>query len=273
MIKDIIKTGRFEIPFRVYENKGPELICLNGVQQSMAMWHTFIRRFSQGYRVTVFDFPNQGKGKILSGPPTVSVDEQVQILREVIKAAKIQNDFTICAASWGGIVALAFAARYQPKVKRLVLASIGTKPNKKMIETIKKGSEIDEGNREEMAVTLIDSFGKKLPENIKQKIMTQFRTMSKENLRSFYEHGLFVVSTKELQHIVDLSKVLVRTILIHGEEDEIIDFEDVRFLASQIPDCEIKMVKNAGHFLHLERENVLDVYDDIFRREILQSPK
>jgi len=272
MIKDVIKTGRFEIPYRVYENSGPDLICLNGVQQSMAMWHTFIRRFSGKYRITLFDFPNQGKGKILSGPPTVTVDEQIEILRAVVKAANVKNNIAICAASWGGVVALAFAARYQPNVKRLILASIGTRPNKKMIETIRKGAEIDEGNREEMAHTLIESFGQDLPENIKQKIMTQFRTMSKENLRTFYEHGLFVISTQELNTVVDLSSIKIKTILLHGERDAIIDFEDVKFLATQIPNCQIRIVKNAGHFLHLEREGVLDIYEELFRKELVESP-
>jgi pimeloyl-ACP methyl ester carboxylesterase len=272
MIKDVISIDRFEIPFRVYESSGPDLVCLNGVQQSMAMWHTFIRRFCDKYRITLFDFPNQGKGKILSGSPNVTIDEQIEILKAVMKAADAKNKVGVCAASWGGVVALAFAARCQPQVKRLVLASIGTRPNKKMIETIKKGAEIDEGNREEMAHTLIESFGQDLPENIKQKIMVQFRTMSKENLRTFYEHGLFVVSTKELNTVVDLSKIKIRTILLHGEKDAIIDFDDVKFLASQIPNCEIRIVKDAGHFLHLEREGILDIYDEIFRKELVESP-
>jgi pimeloyl-ACP methyl ester carboxylesterase len=96
--------------------------------------------------------------------------------------------------------------------------------------------------------------------------------MSKENLRTFYEHGLFVVSTKELNTVVDLTKIKIRTILLHGEKDAIIDFSDVKFLASQIPNCEIRIVKNAGHFLHLEREGILDIYDEIFRRELVESP-
>jgi pimeloyl-ACP methyl ester carboxylesterase len=231
-----------------------------------------VRRFCDNYRITLFDFPNQGKGKVITGPATVTVDEQIEILREVIKASGANNNMAICAASWGGVVALAYASRFQPPVKRLILASIGTRPNKKMIETIKKGAEIDEANREQMAHTLIESFGQDLPENIKNKIMTQFRTMSKENLRTFYEHGLFVVSTQELNSVVDLSKVKVRTILLHGEKDAIIDFADVKYLATQIPNCDIRIVKNAGHFLHLEREGILDIYDELFRREVVESP-
>ena len=46
-LKGILKTGRFLISYRIYENKGPQLICINGVQQTMAMWQTFISRFSR----------------------------------------------------------------------------------------------------------------------------------------------------------------------------------------------------------------------------------
>ena len=51
--------------------------------------------------------------------------------------------------------------------------------------------------------------------------------------------------------------------MIYGENDTIIDLEDVRFLASQILDCEVKIVKGAGHFLHMERQDVFDIYEDI----------
>jgi pimeloyl-ACP methyl ester carboxylesterase len=262
-IKGKIKTGRFVVPYRVYENSGPHIICLNGVQQSMAMWHTFVRYFFPDYRIVLFDFPDQGKGQILSGPILVSLDEQVDILYEVIKTTHLNSNSTICAASWGGVVAVAFASKHQYVVKRLILASLGTKTNKKMTETIKRAFQINMQDRKRMAEMLIESFGQSLPGNMKQKIMTQFRSISQENLRAFYEHGLFVISTKEIGNLVNLANIRAKTILINGENDTIIDLEDVKFLASQIPNCEIKIVSNAGHFLHLEREEVLDIYRDI----------
>jgi len=52
-----------------------------------------------------------------------------------------------------------------------------------------------------MADILIESFGQNLPESIKNKIVTQFQAMNPKNLRAFYEHGLFVVSTKKLSDL------------------------------------------------------------------------
>ncbi len=263
LVKGLIETGRFIVPYRIYDNNGPHVICINGVQQSMAMWHSFICRYAPHYRIVLFDYPGQGKGKVISGPIFVSLDEQVDILHEVMKATGTNKNVTICSASWGGIVAMAFASIYRKDVKQLCLASLGTKANDKMVETIKKGGQIDIHNRQKMADILIESFGQNLPVNIKKKIINQFRTMSEENLRAFYEHGLFVISTKKLGDMINLSNIAAKTILIHGEKDTIIDLDDVKFLASQIPDCSIRIIKGAGHFLHMEKEDTFDIYQDI----------
>jgi pimeloyl-ACP methyl ester carboxylesterase len=100
-IKGQLQIKRFIVPYRVCGSGGPHLVCLNGIQQSMAMWHTFIRRFSSNYRIVLFDFPGQGKGHVLSGSTKTFLEEEVEILEAVIEAAGV-NDITFCTASWGG---------------------------------------------------------------------------------------------------------------------------------------------------------------------------
>jgi len=267
-IKGSFESGRFLVPYRVYGSNGPHIICINGIQQSMAMWQSFVERFASRYRIVLFDFPNQGKAKIVYGPSRMSFDEQVAILKAVLEETKTNDGVTICTASWGGVVAVDFAAKYPEKVKKLILASLGTRPNKTMIETIKKGAAIDFKDRSKMSEVLLKSFGADLPQGVKQRIINQFQAMTEESLRAFYEHGLFVISSKRLSESVDLKKIKAKTILLNGEKDTIIDLEDVKFLASQIPHSRMIIVKGVGHFLHLEREEVLDIYDDILRREV-----
>ncbi|MCR4337997.1 MAG: alpha/beta hydrolase [Candidatus Omnitrophica bacterium] len=263
VIKNQVQVNRFHIPYRVYGNGGPHVVCLNGVQQSMAMWQSFVNQFAKDYRILLFDFPGQGKAQVDMGPVNASIDEQVEILHEVIKASNV-HDITICSASWGGVVALAFVSKYPHLTKRLLLGGMGTKPSKTMIEIIKKGCSMDENNREEMAKMLIESFGVNLPEEMKARISRQFCAMSKENLRNFSEHGSFVLS-KNLEEIVDFNNIKVDTVLISGENDKLIDIDDVKFLATQIPNCRLKIVKNVGHFLHLEDESVLNIYGEFIK--------
>ena len=267
-IKAVLRTGRFEIPYRVYENDGPHLICLNGIQQSMAMWQGFVTRFARDYRIILFNFPGQGKGRSLSGPVRPSLAEEVDILSQVMKATYVNHDVSLCTASWGGIVALAYAVKHPQAVKRLLLGSIGTRPNQKMIETIQRGRALDLKDRAQIADLIIDSFGQKLPEPVKQRIAVKFRSISKENLQSFCDHGLNVISVQKFSDHIDLKKVSVETVLIRGEEDTIVDLEDVMFLSSQIPNSQLRIIKNVGHFLHMESEAVFDVYRELLSNTV-----
>ena len=47
------------------------------------------------------------------------------------------------------------------------------------------------------------------------------------------------------------------------QEQGIVDLEDVMFLSSQIPDCQLRIIKNVGHFLHVENETVFGIYREL----------
>ena len=250
------------IPYRVYGSGEPSLVFINGVQQSMAMWHSFVCRFSQRYRIVLFDYPNQGAGRIVEGSAYLNLDEQIDILDAVINATIGEDPLNLCSASWGGVVALAYAARHPQQLKSLILASLGTRANQKMIEMITQGLETDVG-RLQVAECIIENFGKELPAAMKSRIVSQFQRMDTESFDAFFQHGATVISVGELEKVVDLGKVRCKTILLYGENDAIVDFDDVKFLASQVPGSELRLIKDVGHFLHLEKEELLNVYAEI----------
>jgi pimeloyl-ACP methyl ester carboxylesterase len=229
----------------------------------MAMWHSFVCRFSQRFRLVLFDFPNQGSGRVVDGPADLSLDEQVDILNAVIEATGGDGRLSVCSASWGGVVALAYAERHPEKLQSLILASIGTKANHKMVEMITKGLEMPVKDRFELAKSIIDNFGRNLPPAMKSRIINQFQRMDMPALQAFLRHGLNVLSVKDLDRVVDVSKVQCKTVLVYGENDAIVDLADVRFLASQMADSEVRVIKDVGHFLHLEKEDLLDDYEEI----------
>lgn len=262
-VKGKLKVQRFVVPYRVYGEGECALVFINGIQQSMAMWHSFVRRFSQSYKIVLFDYPNQGAGRIVAGTSYLSLNEQVDILDAVINATSGADQLSLCSASWGGVVALAYAERHPQRLKSLILASIGTKANQRMIDMITKGLETPVKDRFEVAETLIENFGQELPAAMKKRIVSQFQRMDTEAFEAFFQHGSRVISVRELSKVVDTGKIQCRTILVHGENDTIVDIDDVRFLASQMPRSELKIIRDVGHFLHLEKEELLDVYEEI----------
>ena len=263
LIRGKLPVQRFVLPYRVYGEGEHTLVFINGIHQSMAMWHSFVRRFGLSYRIVLFDFPNQGTSRIVAGSSTVTLDEQVDILAALIEATSAASRPTICSASWGGVVALAYAVRHPHGLRSLILASIGMRANQKMIELVTKGLSSPNKDGLMVAETLIESVGHALPDAMKNRIIGQFQRMSSEALQAFCEHGLSVITVRDLREVVDLGKVRCETILLHGENDAIIDLEDVRLLAAQIPRAQMRTIKDVGHFLHLEKEELLDVYDDI----------
>ena len=123
-------------------------------------------------------------GANLSGLPDVSVEEQVDILDEVADAANIRDQLTVCSASWGGVVAASYAVR-QYKVQRLILASMGTRANEKMIEMISKGFEMEPADRTGIAETIINNLlcgARTSHAPMKRKILRQFQQMSQAAL-------------------------------------------------------------------------------------------
>jgi len=262
-VKGKLTVQRFVVPYRVYGRGEYTLVFINGIQQSMAMWHSFVRRFSRSYRIVLFDFPNQGAGRIVTGSVHLSLEEQVDILAAVIDATSGADQLTVCSASWGGVIAMVYAVRHPQRLKSLILASMGTRANQKMIDLITKGVQMPVKDRLEVAETLIEALGQNLPAAMKKKIVSQFQHMGPEAFQAFFQHGSMVLSVRELSEVVDVSKVQCKTILLHGENDTIVDIDDVRFLASEIPRSELRLIKNVGHFLHLEKEELLDVYEEI----------
>lgn len=262
----MITIGRFRIPYRVYGQEGSEtLVCINGIQQSMAIWLDFVQRFSHQYRILLFDFPHQGKGCVISGPQEVSLNEQVDILDQLLTATGFNEELILCSASWGGVVAASFTIHHPKRTKKLILAGIGTKPNQRMIETITNGMKLPMENRREIAETLIESFGENLPDGVKTVITRQFERMESDTLGSFYKHGSFILASEPLQKVIDLKRITCRTILLRGEHDTIIDSDDLNLLAAEIMGAEVRTIKGAGHFLHLENDKLMDTYEDILR--------
>lgn len=259
--KGIIHCGRFDIPYRIY-GEGPSIICINGAQQSTAMWFSFIKYFSFRYKIILFDFPHQGKAKVKNGSISVSLDEQVEILGQVIKKLKIEKP-TICSASWGGVIALSFAYKYPEQAKRLILASIGLKPSDNMRSAILKGVNIKGENREKMAQVLIEGFGNRLPDKVKNQIIAQFKGMSEEKIKAFSEHGLSVLLKDSLERVLPLEKITVPTVIIYGKEDMIINYDDAKKLSEKLPNGQIEVIDDTGHFLHLEDDQILGIYESI----------
>jgi pimeloyl-ACP methyl ester carboxylesterase len=266
-IKGQLTLGRFLVPYRIYGEADRTIVCISGAKQTMAAWRSFVSHFVADYSVVVFDLPGQGRSEILSGSPGVSFDEQVEVLHSVVKSTNRNGPVHLAAASWGTIISAALAARHPELVEKMILGSFGAKPSKAVIEVIKAGQRLfDTDKTSEIAALMIESFGQYIPESHKKQMIDQFRHMSREQFLSFYEHCTFIEQASDIAEFVDLASIKASTLIVSGEYDSILDAADIEAASLRIPDCEFKLVRGAGHFLHWEKADILHIYSDFLAR-------
>ncbi len=266
-IKGELKLGRFLVPYRIYGEAKKTIICISGAKQTMAAWRSFVSHFVSDYSVVLFDMPGQGRASILSGSLGISFDEQVEVLHSVIKETNRNGTVILAAASWGTIVSAAIASRYPELVDKMILGSFGAKPSKEVIEIIRAGQSLFDGNKtEKIAPLMIERFGQHIPDSQKKQMINQFREMSREQFISFYEHCEFVGQASDIEEYIELGKITASTLILSGEYDAILDQSDIEKASSKIPDCEYKMISGAGHFLHWERSEILHTYSEFLNR-------
>jgi pimeloyl-ACP methyl ester carboxylesterase len=120
---------------------------------------------------------------------------------------------------------------------------------------------------EKIGELIIKSFGQQIPDALKNKIISQFKNMSKEHFETFEEHSIFVNSIHHVRDIVDLSRIRAKLLIVHGENDSLLDSKNIMGVSRIIPNSEYINVKNAGHFLHFEHSDILKTYDSFLSKE------
>ena len=267
IVKAELSPGRFLVPYRIYGEAEKTIVCISGAKQTMAAWRSFISHFVSDYSVVVFDLPGQGRSRILSGSPGITFDEQVEVLHSIIGATNRNGSVYLAAASWGTIISAALAARYPELVDKMILGSFGAKPSKAVIDVIREGQRLFNGNKtEDIAPLMIEKFGQHIPESHKKQIIEQFRDMTREQFISFYEHCELVGQATDIQDFIELGNIRASTLIVSGEYDAILDQADIAEASSRIPDCELKTIPGAGHFLHWERADILYTYSEFLAR-------
>jgi pimeloyl-ACP methyl ester carboxylesterase len=229
----------------------------------MAVWRAVTQRFSQHFTVIIFDMPGVGRSRILSGSAHVTVQEQIEVVHALIEHAAPRGSLTLAGSSWGTAIAAGYAALHPEAVQQLVLSSFGMKPNAVMQGIIVDAQTLyDSGNYAAGADIILNMFGQQIGPTYKRQIELQFASLSQRSAESFYEHCRNILKLGHLRDSVDLTQIQARTLTVNGSEDRIIDLDDMWVAEALIPECECRLIDGVGHFLHFERPEVLDDYED-----------
>jgi pimeloyl-ACP methyl ester carboxylesterase len=239
-----------KLPF-IDSGKGFPVVLIHAFPLSKEMWkeqsNDLVRN---GYRVILPDLPGFGDNESIS---YFTIEEMAEQINELVGSLNIKKAI-IGGLSMGGYVALSLLRLNPDLFSALILCdttqlSDTNEKRKARFELISKIE--DDGTaalKDNMLANLISDSTKLNNPSLYSDLKNEFSAVSPiaaiNSLKSLAER----------QDQTDLiENLLIPTLLIFGEYDEITDQENARLLKQLIPNSELVIIKNAGHYSNLEQ--------------------
>lgn len=118
----------------------PTLILLNGLTYSTRQWKEFAQVLEQqGFGVLRYDMFGMGETLLKYGPAlrVISYKDQVKDLEALLEKLNVTGRLNLAGLSYGGGIAMAFAAKHPRQVKNLILMAPYTQPLEEQDKWIK----------------------------------------------------------------------------------------------------------------------------------------
>jgi pimeloyl-ACP methyl ester carboxylesterase len=249
--------------FRVhYQDEGgpgsPLLVLLHGFGDSYTSWEGWVRDLKGKFHIITLDFPGHGltrapEGYQLSG-------DGLADLVDAFAAQLALPKFAVAGNSMGGGVAWQLAVRHPQRINALILVDAAGFPNEKppgavplafkilrypigraILRNIDSRPLIDEGLKTDVydktliTPALVDRWAEF------QRAPGHRAILMSVNPSAFNQAAAAV-----------LDKISVPTLILHGENDVLIEPASARKFAAAIPGAKVLIYPNAGHLPQIE---------------------
>ena len=221
-VTEIVKVNGIDMYYEVY-GEGEPLLLLHGWTQSSSFWSEYIPTYAQHFKVYAIDLRGHGRTSQLTAD--FSIKESAKDILELLDHLKIKKVKAI-GLSFGGLILLELAMLDQDRIKAATLIGASHSYN---------GGENLEGDNSFSYENLPDSFVEELKKTHHHG-EAQIKALFNPNLN--YKISL----SKE-----DLNTFNFRTLIVHGDRDEILGIEPAIALYKNIPNSTLWIVPDTGH--------------------------
>lgn len=217
-----------------YGNKnGKAIVLLHGWGQNTEMMDMLGKPFEKDCRIINIDLP--GFGKSDEPKEVMNVSDYTFVIEKLLEKLKVYKPVLI-GHSFGGRVAIKFASRND--VEKLILLSAPLRGHdKKGLKTkvLKSLKQVPGLNKlEGWAKNHIGSRDYKAASPVMKQVLVQTVNEDLSN---------------------DLTKIEVPTIIIYGNLDSEVPYEDIKLMESLLNDCGLVLYEGCTHYAYLERLN------------------
>jgi pimeloyl-ACP methyl ester carboxylesterase len=251
---------------------GTPLVLIHGWRGSSRYWQGTLDAFSEIRHTYALDLPGHGETPPRATP--LDIDSLAAMTLDLADRWGLER-FDLAGHSFGGAVAIALAARWPQRVRRLTVASLGTVSNG--LEQLALGQAhaqiarglglarpwldlgrpwlglmqpwVDRiGGTPWVSQALAGAFAQRLPDD-----PSLIRDGVQEFLRTDPVSALEIaVASGNPAFLQSLSKVTAPTLLICGDGDRIMPVSSAKALAARLPGSRLETIPQCGHLPMIE---------------------
>ena len=242
-------------------NERPVIVLLHGFNGSLFNFEGLVSLLAEDFRLVSLDLPAFG---LTGAVPSANymIENFVNTVLEVTTQLGIEK-FSIVGNSMGGHVAWRYVLEYPDQIQGLILIAAGGVITEKDLERLDQ-----QKNDSPIVWKLMDSsFARKIllfftPRFFaEQGLLTAVadpKLVTEELVSQFHELALLEGSREAIMSMIRgdrhssggpeiYNQISAPTLVIHGEEDNLIKVESSKYFEENIPKVEVKIYSNIGH--------------------------
>ena len=223
---------------------GRPLVLVHELGGTSHSWEPLMERITgAGFRVLRWDWRGSGLSEKILGP--FSIEDMCADIAALVDAVRFPQPAAVVGTALGGGIAIAFAARHQGRVSKLVVSSpaAGSAEVNEMQLKRAAGFEKD-GVRPYAEESLARSYPEKYRTDAAKFEEYRNRWIANDP-ESFAAHGRMLANMNES---VNFGNIACPALVLSGTDDPLRTPEAVKAIADAMPGAEYREL-NAGHFL------------------------
>ncbi|MCL2364794.1 MAG: alpha/beta hydrolase [Defluviitaleaceae bacterium] len=233
--------------------EGAPLVLLNGIMMSTLSWYPFIASLSANNQLILVDFIDQGQSYRVDADYTL--DLQVEVLHALFVHLGIERA-AVAGISYGGNVALKFAAAYPDRVHRLMVFNAAAKTGAWLRELgeswIAAADDAVRFYNTTIPIIYSKEFYNSRPEWVK--VRKDFLTTQIFTNKIFMDGIVRLTRSADTYDVeADLGNITAKTLLVASEADPITPPADQHKLRQMIKGADLVLLPGAGHATMYER--------------------
>jgi len=243
------KINGIQMAYDDIGQNGKPVVLIHGFGLNRNIWKEMASNYLSQQRVILPDVRGHGESEAPEGAyPMSLIAEDIRALLDFLKI----EEAAICGHSMGGYITLAFAERYPERLSGLGL--ITTRAEADSAENRADRFNMVEKVRENGAIILDESLAPKLTkdENVLHQIHEILSNTNPVGIIGVLQGMAERPDRRDL-----LPRIRVPSLVVAGDQDQIIDVEDARQMALAFPNGRFHLVSGAGHMPMVEKPGVL----------------